>query len=207
MTGLGVRSTGPGQGQRCRSGRAARPSTTLPSSRASAAPRQKCGPKPKLTWGLGWRSIRSSAGVGPEDLLVPVGRGVDEQHRVARGDRDAPDGGGGGGGAHERDHRASSSAAAPRRRTGSGTGRPAAPPTGLGSRPAPPDRPRSGCGSSRSPPPAAGSGTWPARPRSAPRRHSPDLIRRRPAPTRGRPPAPARRSSATPIRYSHISSW
>ena len=44
------------------------------------------------------------AGVGPEHLLVPVGRGVDQQDRVAGGHLDATDGGGGRRGAHERDH-------------------------------------------------------------------------------------------------------
>jgi hypothetical protein len=36
------------------------------SRRASAAPRQKCGPKPKLTCGLGWRSTRSWPASGPK---------------------------------------------------------------------------------------------------------------------------------------------
>ena len=64
MTGLGVRSTSPANDTDSKRASSS-VSTTRPSSRARAAPRQKWGPKPKLTCGLGWRSTRSSPASGP----------------------------------------------------------------------------------------------------------------------------------------------
>ena len=52
-------------GTATRSGPAVGRGRTRPSRRARAAPRQKCGPNPKLTCGLGWRSTRSSPASGP----------------------------------------------------------------------------------------------------------------------------------------------
>ncbi len=54
--------------------------------RARLAPRQKWGPPPpKAMWGLGSRVDVEGVGVG-EDVLVPVGRGVEEDDLVAGGD-------------------------------------------------------------------------------------------------------------------------
>ena len=68
-------------------------------------PQAEVGPEAEAHVRVGVAVDAQPVGVGAEHLLVPVGRGVDQQHRVALGDRHAPDGGGRGGRAHERDDR------------------------------------------------------------------------------------------------------
>ena len=205
MTGLGVRSTGPARdsGVEAVQQLAEDDPALQPGQRG---PEAEVRPEAEAHVRIGMAVDPQLAGVGPEHLLVPVGRGVDQEHRIARRHRDAADGGGGRRRPHERDHRRRPAqqlldGAREQRTIG-----PQAPPTALDSRPAPPTRPRSGSASSRSPPPAAGSGTSPAPPRSAP--PPPPLSGSDPtvASTDTRSSAGARRrSSATPIRYSHIS--
>ena len=95
----------PRRGRASRSGRGAVSSTTRASRRASGAPRQKWGPKPKLDVGIGVSVDAQLTGVGAEDLLVTVGRGVEQQHRVPGVHGLPADGDRLGGRAQERDHR------------------------------------------------------------------------------------------------------
>ena len=65
-------------------------STILASRRARLAPRQKCSAKPNARWdGSGALVDVELVGTDP-DLLVPVGRGVEQAEEVALGDRPAP---------------------------------------------------------------------------------------------------------------------
>ena len=93
MTGLAVRSTAPAGASDAKRSSSSH-STTRRLEPGQRGPEAEVGPEPEAHVGVGVAIDRELAGVGAEDGLVPVGRRVDEQHRVARGDRLTPDGGG-----------------------------------------------------------------------------------------------------------------
>ena len=104
ITNDAVRSTSPAGSSAVKRSSSASSMAEI-SMRASAAPRQKCGPKPSATSWFGSRPTSNCVGVRTELVLVAVGRRVEQQQRIAGRDLDAADLGVAGGGAHERDHR------------------------------------------------------------------------------------------------------
>ena len=91
ITNDAVRSTGPAGSIVVKRSSSASSIAAI-STRASAAPRQKCGPNPSATSWFGSRPTSNCVGVGAELVLVAVGRRVEQHERVAGGDVDAADG-------------------------------------------------------------------------------------------------------------------
>ena len=88
VAGSGARTASPGR--RCGHRRSTAVSAISVSSRARAAPRQKCGPCRKARWPSASRPTSSASGSGKtrgSRLAAPSSDG----HRAARGDRHAPD--------------------------------------------------------------------------------------------------------------------